>query len=61
MPRDPLREGRIRGGRDDGRPTENDKARARQGEQGIPGKSKPQELDEDRLPNPNPIAPGHTA
>ena len=61
MPRDPLTEARIRGGRDDGRPTEDDKARARQGEQGVPGRTKPQVLDDDRLQNPKPIDPGHTA
>lgn len=61
MPRDPLTEARIRGGRDDGRPAEDDKARARQGEQGVPGRTKPQVLDDDRLQNPKPIVPGHTA
>lgn len=61
MARDPLTEARIRGGRDDGRPTEDDKARDRQGEQGIPGKSKPQMLDDDTLQNPKSIDPGHTA
>jgi len=33
----------------------------RQGEQGIPGKAKSQVLDDDRLQNPKPIDPGHTA
>jgi hypothetical protein len=61
MTQDRLTESRIRGGRDDGRPTEDDRARAKQGEQGIPGKSKPQVLDDDRLQNPKPIDPGHTA
>jgi hypothetical protein len=61
MSRDPLTEGRIRGGRDDGRPTEDDRARALQGEQGLPGKSKPQLRDDDSLQNPKPIDPGHTA
>jgi len=58
---DPLARAKIRSGRDDGRPTEDDIARVRQGEQGIPGKAKPQVLDDDRLQNPKPIDPGHTA
>ena len=58
---DPLTQGKIRAGRDDGRLTEDDIARARQGEQGIPGKAKPQLRDDDKLQNPTPIDPGHTA
>jgi hypothetical protein len=58
---DPLTKGKIRAGRDDGRPTEDDIARAREGEQGIPGKAKPQLLDDDKLQNPKPIDPGHVA
>ena len=61
MPNDPLTTAKIRGGRDDDRPTEDDIARAREGEQGIPGKAKPQLRDDDRLQNPKPIDPGHTA
>ena len=61
MPIDPLTSGKIRSGRDDGRWTEDDLARERQGEQGLPGKAKPQVLDDDRLQNPKPIDPGHTA
>jgi hypothetical protein len=61
MPTDPLTQGKIRSGRDDGRPTEDDRARERVGEQGIPGKAKPQVLDDDTLQNPKPIDPGHTA
>ncbi len=57
----PLTRAKIHSGRDDGRPTEDDIARVRQGEQGIPGKAKPQVLDDDRLQNPKPIDPGHTA
>jgi hypothetical protein len=55
--------GRIRGGRDDGRPSEDDVAKARLGEQGVPGKPpKPQVLDDDELQNPKPIGSGrHTA
>jgi hypothetical protein len=61
MPIDPLTQGRIRASRDDGRATEDDLARAREGEQGIPGKAKPQIMDDDRLQNPKPIDPGHVA
>ena len=58
---DPLTQGKIRAGREEGRVTEDDIARARQGEQGIPGKAKPQVIDDDRLQNPKPIDPGHVA
>ena len=61
MPIDPLTRGKIRGGRDDGRPTEDDAARKREGEQGIPGKDKAQVADDDKLQNPKPIDPGHVA
>jgi hypothetical protein len=61
MPIDPLTKGKIRSGRDDGRLTEDDIARARDGEQGIPGKAKPQIKSDDKLQNPKPIDPGHTA
>jgi hypothetical protein len=61
MPNDPLTAGKIRGGRDDGRPTEDDIARARQGQQGFPGQAKPQLKDDKRLQNPKPNDPGHTA
>ena len=58
---DPKIQGKIRSGRDDGRPTEDDIARQREGEQGIPGRAKPQVMDDDKLQNPKPIDPGHTA
>ena len=61
MPNDPLTQGKICGGRDDGRPTEDDIAREREGEQGIAGKAKPQVMNDDKLQNPKPIDPGHTA
>ena len=61
MPNDPLTSAKIRGGRDDDRPTEDDIARQREGQQGIPGKAKPQLQDDDRLQNPKPNDPGHTA
>ena len=57
----PLTKAKIRSGRDDGRLTEDDIARERQGQQGIPGQAKSQVLDDDRLQNPKPIDPGHTA
>lgn len=57
----PLTKGKIRSGRDDGRHTEDDKAKALEGEQGIPGRAKPQVMDDDQLQNPKPIDPGHTA
>ena len=61
MPIDPLTKGKIRSGRDDGRPTEDDIAREREGQQGIPGRAKPPVKDQDALQNPRPIDPGHVA
>ena len=61
MPIDPLTKGKIRSSRDNGRPSEDDIARARQGEQGMPGRAKPQVKDDDELQNPKPIDPGHVA
>ena len=58
---DPLTRAKIRSGRDDGRPTEDDIARERAGEQGIPGKAKPQVMDDDKLQIPKSIDPGHVA
>jgi len=58
---DPLTKAKIRSGRDEGRPTEDDIARERQGQQVIPGKAKSQVLGDDRLQNPKSIDPGHTA
>jgi hypothetical protein len=58
---DPLTKSKIRGGREQGRVTEDDAAREREGEQGTPGKAKPQVMDDDKLQNPKPIDPGHTA
>jgi hypothetical protein len=61
MPNDPLTRGKIRAGRDGGRRSEDDIAREREGEQGIPGKAKPPVKDDDALQNPKPIDPGHVA
>ena len=58
---DPLTQGKIRSSRDDGRPTEDDIARQREGEQGIPGQAKPKLMDEDKLQIPKPNDPGHVA
>jgi hypothetical protein len=58
---DPLTKGKIRSGREQGRVTEDEIARQREGEQGTPGKAKPQVMDDDTLQNPKPIDPGHTA
>jgi hypothetical protein len=48
----PLTRAKIRSGRDDGRPTEDDIARVRQGEQGIPGKAKSQVLGRRQIAEP---------
>jgi hypothetical protein len=61
MPNDPLTTGKIRSGRDDERPTEDDIARARAGQQGFPGKAKPQVRSDECLQNPKSNDPGHTA
>ena len=58
-----LREqARIRGGREGERHTEDEKAKSRLGEQGIPERpAKPAILDQDEMQNPKPLDPGHTA
>jgi len=61
MPIDPLTLGKIRAGRDDDRRTEDDIAREREGQQGLPGNAKPQLQSDERLQNPKAIDPGHTA
>lgn len=61
MPIDPLTKGKIRASRDNGRATEDDLARTLDGQQGVPGKAKPQVMDDDTLQNPKPIDPGHVA
>lgn len=55
--------GRIRSGREEGRRSEDDVAKAHLGEQGVPDKPpKPQCISDDRLQNPKPIdSGGHTA
>jgi len=48
--------------RDEDRPTEDDIAKRKLGEQGIPGKPpKPPVADEDKLQIPKTVDPGHTA
>ena len=57
----PKLAGRVSSGRDDDRPTEDDIAKSKLGEQGIPGKPpKPPIADEDELQIPKPLDPGHT-
>jgi hypothetical protein len=54
--------GKIRSGRDDNRPTEDDIAKRRLGEQGLPGRPpKGSVADEDELQIPKALDPGHTA
>ena len=53
---------RVRQGRDDGRPTEDDIAKAKLGPQGVLGNpDKPPVADADELQLPKAIDPGHTA
>jgi hypothetical protein len=62
MAQTPIEKGRIRQCRDDGRPTEDDLAKARLGPQGVPGKSdKPPITDAEKLQLPEPIDPGHVS
>jgi hypothetical protein len=42
-------------------PSEDEFPGAREGEQAIPGVAKPKVIDDDRVQNPKPIDPGHTA
>ena len=54
--------GKLRGGRDDGRPTEDDIAKGKLGPQGVPGKpDKAPVAGEDELQIPKAGDPGHTA
>ena len=58
----PLVKGKLRAERDDGRPTEDDIAKARLGEQGIPDKPpKPPIADEDEASDTERNRSGHTA
>jgi hypothetical protein len=53
---------KIRQGRDDDRPTEDDIARQHLGPRGQEGKADTAKMTEDsELQTPNPIDPGHTA
>jgi hypothetical protein len=58
-----LREqARIRGGREGERRTEDETAKSRLGQQGLPERpEKPVTLDQDEMQNPKPLDPGHTA
>ena len=62
MTQTPVEKGRVRQARDDGRPTEDDIAKAKLGPQGMLGKpDKPSIADADELQLPKTIDPGHTA
>ena len=62
MSQTPIEKGRVQQGRDDGRPTEDDLAKAKLGPQGVPSKpDKPPVADADELQVPKAIDPGHTA
>ena len=62
MAQTPIEKARVRQGRDDGRPTEDDFAKAKLGPQGVPLKpDKPPIADADELQIPKAIDPGHTA
>ena len=55
----PIVAGRIRGGRDDGRPSEDDLAKERLGEQGIPGRPpKSEVIDNNGVQKPTPFEIG---
>jgi hypothetical protein len=59
---DPLTIGRIRSGRDDNRLTEDDLAKRKLGEQGLPWRApKDPVADDEDLQIPKPLDPGHTA
>jgi hypothetical protein len=62
MAQTPIEKARVRQGRDDGRPTEDDLAKAKLGPQGVPLKpDKPTIADAHELQLPKAIDPGHTA
>ena len=57
-----IEKARVRQGRDDGRPTEDDLAKAKLGPQGVPGKpDKSPMAAADDLQRPKTIDPVHTA
>jgi hypothetical protein len=54
--------GKLRSGRDDNRPTEDDIAKQHMGPRGLPGEPAPQNaLPEDETQIPKGLDPGHTA
>jgi hypothetical protein len=62
MAQTPIERATVRQGRDDGRPTEDDIAKAKLGPQGVPGKpDKPPVADEGKLQLSKVLDPGHTA
>jgi hypothetical protein len=58
-----LEQAKVRQGREEGRLSEDDTAKRKLGQQGIPAQSdKPAALDQDQLQNPKPLdTGGHTA
>ena len=62
MVQTPIGRATVRQARDDGRPTEDDIAKAKLGPQGVPGKpDKSRISDEDKLQLSKVLDPGHTA
>jgi hypothetical protein len=62
MAQTPIERAKVRRARDDGRPTEDDIAKATLGPQGVPGKpDKSRISDQDKLQLSKVLDPGHTA
>jgi hypothetical protein len=63
MTRTPLEEAKVRQGRERERESEDDAAKRKLGQQGMPGQpGKPEVLDQDEMQNPKPLDNGgHTA
>ena len=59
---DPKTLGKLRSGRDDNRPSEDDVAKERMGARGLPGEAPPSnDLRESETQMPKGLDPGHTA
>ncbi len=59
MRRTPLEIAKVRQGREGDRRSEDDEAKRKLGQQGVPGKQdKPEPLDQDQLQNPKPLDTG---
>jgi hypothetical protein len=63
MTRTPLEDAKVRQGREGGRESEDDAAKRKLGQQGMPERpGKPDVLDQDEMQNPKPLDDGgHTA